>query len=140
VVCLEKRVFLVPEEQADKSFLLLDFAVSSSSVRSSSLERVFPNLVIVSRIRQWTHVPKWNSDHFRQPSETKLNPAATHTSKQNVVSCSPAWSVNLLWARSTQIAAKVKKNESGNPLMILSFCSRSKMKGASQFKGLKFRV
>src|SRR5271155_217081 len=24
VVCLEKRVFLVPEEQADKSFLLLD--------------------------------------------------------------------------------------------------------------------
>ena len=56
MVCLEKRVFLVPEEQADKSFLLLDFVVSSSSVRSSSLERVFPSLVIVSGIRQWTHV------------------------------------------------------------------------------------
>ena len=54
MVCLEKRVFLVPEAQADKSFLLLDFAVSSSSVRSSSLERVFPGLVVVSRIRQWT--------------------------------------------------------------------------------------
>ena len=93
MVCLEKRVFLVPEEQADKSFLLLDFVVSSFSVRSSSLERVFPSLVTVSRIRQWTHVVgylKWNSDHFRQPSETKLNPAATHTSKQIVVSSSPA--------------------------------------------------
>ena len=115
VVCLEKRVFLVPEEPADKSFLLLDFAVSSSSVRSSSLERVFPSLVIVSRIRQWTHevVTLNGIQIIFEPSETKLNPAATHTSKQNVVSCSPASSVNLLWAGSTQIAAKVKKNESG---------------------------
>jgi hypothetical protein len=48
-----------------------------------------------------------------EPSETKLNPAATHTSKQNVVSPSPALSVNLLWAGSTQIVAKVKKNEWG---------------------------
>ena len=47
------RMFLVPAEQGDKSFLLLDFVVVLSSVQSSSLERVFPSLGVVSRLRQW---------------------------------------------------------------------------------------
>lgn len=61
MVFLEKRVFLVPGEQQDKSFLPLDFGVSSSSVHSSSLERVFPSLVVVSRLREW----RMNYTEFR---------------------------------------------------------------------------